>query len=213
MIKNKNKSIFFYLMICALMPILFTGCYPEKFDDVEDWDITITINNPHFDDYYKIRTYFLVDSVSHGDEQSPKRTYDETILSAIKKNLNKLGWRAVESHDEADVVIFGSAINTDVYSYWQYYWYPYWDYYYPGYYPYYPYYPGGGFGGISYDYTEGTVAIQMNYTHPDEGTMKTPVIWLGIIDGVLNDSQSDITKRINTGVDQCFKDSPYLNER
>lgn len=195
----KKKAKWSMLILLFGMFSLLLGCYPSKFDTVDDWDISVTMKHPDFNSF-NIKTYALVDSVAHGDKDKPTTKFDETILASVKKNVDQLGWTSAAIAD-ADVVIFCSAANTNVYSYWYDYWYPYWDYYYP----YYPYYPWS-YGGVSYDYSEGTVCIQMNSTAAEESG-KSPVLWVGIIDGVLNDTNVSIEKRIETGVNQCFDDS------
>lgn len=197
-----KKTFFSYILSLVLLGTLlfFSACYPNQNSSPEDWDISVTFKNPNFD-FGNIVSYALVDSVAHGDAKTPDKTFDKTILDAVENNLGKLGWTSAPI-EEADVVIFCSAANTNVYSYWVDYWYPYWDIYYPGYYIYYPW----SYGGVTYDYTEGTVCIQMNYTEADD-TGKVPVLWVGIIDGVLNDSNKDIKARIQSGVNQCFEDS------
>ncbi len=44
----------------------------------------------------------------------------------------------------------------------------------------------------------------------DPSVEKIPVIWAGIINGVLQSSESGVKTRLSTGIDQCFNQSPYL---
>lgn len=203
---EKRKMTYALLLLLMSSMLFFMGCYPNDDATVEDWDITVTLKDPDFADFYLIKTYTLVDTVSHGDGTTI-RSLDSKIIATVEENLEKLGWTKSESVYESDVIIFCSVTNTDYYSYWYDYWYPYWDYYFPGFYPYYPYSWGGG---ISYDYSEGTLMIQMNYTKPVNEADRTKVIWMGIVDGVLNDTQISIEKRLERGINQCFVDSPYL---
>ena len=41
--------------------------------------------------------------------------------------------------------------------------------------------------------------------------IKLPVVWSATMNGVLSGSISDHKARITTQIDQCFKQSPYLN--
>ncbi|MDL2312218.1 DUF4136 domain-containing protein [Bacteroidales bacterium OttesenSCG-928-B11] len=209
--RKKNLSNGIVLLSLALIT-LFTGCYPHDETSVTDWDLSISIKNPDFNDYGAIQSYYLFPYVEHGDKENPSKKFDDEIIDAVQRNLSELGWSSSTNPENADVVITCSALNTDVYSYWQSYWYPAWNDYY---YDYIPYYPWGVMSGISYDYTEGTVAIQMNYVgdevNVEPGVVtQAPVIWLGLIDGLLNDTQTSISTRIKTGIDQCFNDAPYL---
>lgn len=213
----KRKLFMSCLLIASVVVATwFTGCYPHEDSTVEDWDISVSIKNPNFDKYGSIRSYYLFSEVSHGedkeDQEDIERPFDEKIINTVRENLNNLGWTQSVNAEQADVVVFCSAINTDIYTYWYDYWYQdYWIDYYPGYYP---YFPGAYYSGISYEYTEGTVAIQMNWVGDeviDNGQVEAPVIWLALLDGLLNDTQADINKRIVGGINQCFTDSPYLN--
>jgi hypothetical protein len=44
----------------------------------------------------------------------------------------------------------------------------------------------------------------------DPNNEKIPVIWAGIINGVLESSESGVKARLSSGIDQCFIQSPYL---
>ncbi len=44
----------------------------------------------------------------------------------------------------------------------------------------------------------------------DPDVEEIPVIWAGIINGVLESSESGTKTRLSNGIDQCFNQSPYL---
>jgi hypothetical protein len=140
----------------------------------------------------------------------------------LKKQLQDDG-RTVDS---ISLVVTTTVMESDYYHTGYYPWYPYW---YWGWYPYwksgslksanninyyyYPWYPWGG--GTYYAYSTGTIMIDMidakSIKHNDEG-VKLPVVWNGVINGILSDNKSDQASRITTQVNQCFKQSPYLKK-
>lgn len=127
--------------------------------------------------------------------------------------------------NDVDLALTTTIMETDTYYSYYYPWYGYWgwygwykksgslktadntDYYY---YPSYPYYGGGTY----YAYTTGTILVDMidikSIDRNDEG-IKLPAVWTAIMNGVLSGSISDQAGRITTQVDQCFVQSPYLN--
>jgi len=120
----------------------------------------------------------------------------------------------------AEVVITVTAMSSEheVYT-----WYPYWGWYWGyGSYPikstetddvvsaigyYYPWLPYSTY----YSYQSGSVLMEMvDAARVDPDVEAIPVIWAGIVNGVLEGSQSGIKNRLSTGIDQCFNQSPYL---
>jgi hypothetical protein len=48
-------------------------------------------------------------------------------------------------------------------------------------------------------------------TDPDQASTNTlPVVWNGILNGLLEGSDASILARVTTNIDQMFKQSPYL---
>ena len=205
---RKKLLQFFLLFVFFLVVYLFSGCYPNSDAPIEEYDIVATFYDQNYD-FSKITTFALIDTVGHGDIKNPNKNHDQTIITEVFRSLEGLKWVSA-APDTADVIVFCSVINTDIYTYWYDYWYDWWWYWY-GYYPY-PYYPWS-YGGITYSYSEGTVIIQMmdkknilQVTPPNTVVAR----WAGILNGVTNDAPANIEKRIKTGVEQCFKQSPYL---
>ena len=44
----------------------------------------------------------------------------------------------------------------------------------------------------------------------DEDSKRIPVMWTGVINGILAGSQAYLDERVEKNVDQCFMQSPYL---
>jgi hypothetical protein len=167
----------------------------------------------------------------HTLDQIEKNLKEYTKFDVYRvKDTNELKAKGV-AVDDIDLAITTTAMETDVYYNYYYPWYDWW--YWWGWYPYYksgslksgnnadyywyPYYPWGG--GTYYSYTSGTIMIDMvNAKGIEEikgattqgGSIKLPVVWQGIINGVLSGNVSDQKNRITTQVEKCFKQSPYL---
>lgn len=148
----------------------------------------------------------------------------------VVKDSNELIAEGINPAD-IDLAVTATVMETDYYNYYYYPWYGYW-YWGWGYYKksaslksaentnyyYYPWYPWGG--GTYYTYTTGTIMIDMidakgvgasiKDSSADE-EIKIPVAWQATINGILSGNTSDHATRITTELDQCFKQSPYLN--
>jgi len=194
---------------------LLTGCYPDKIDYVDEYDLAITRVNEDTD-FSVYNTFSVIDTVIHitedgEDDNNLSRGNDELILAKIRSNMLDMGFTEVENPDSItnrpDLVLAVSATTTDIYYYYNYYPY-YWGWYgwgYPGW-----GYPGWGWGSVG-NYTIGTLIIDMWDTAVDEPEeFEVGIPWTGVVDGLLSGSTSSLTQRIGTQIDQLFIQSPYL---
>ena len=200
---------------------LLTSCYNDSEDlNVEDLDIVVTA----FDDTYNfntIQTFVLPDSVVRitGDgtgNDDDEGEFDELILDRVRQNLLDLGY-AEEPDPEnnaSDVVVVVQTLVVDNYVISDPYFF--WDYW-----GWYPWFPGYGYGpgyGWYYPYpiiidayTTGTLFINMfDPQQPGTEEEQIPNVWVGVINGLLEGSQSGLQTRIREGIDQAFDQSPYL---
>jgi hypothetical protein len=199
-------------ILLGVVMLSFAGCYERGADYVEDLDIVITKHDTKFD-FKKLHTYAIPDKVvkitgnllEGEDVEFVKDVYAKVILDNLKKNLDAYGWAMVDKNANPDVIILPSSMQSTTIIYYYDWWY--WGWYYPydpwgWYYPYYPYYGGS--------YTTGSLFIQM--THPDGLTAagNIPVIWSGVLNGLLEGSTDNIASRIAAGIDQAFTQSPFL---
>jgi hypothetical protein len=230
MISTLKKICIQVIVIAGLL----SSCYPIDDLKVEDLDIAASVYDKA---YYKpdgtvnkfqpLQTFTVVDTIVHivasGSEDLITHQYDEFVLEQVRLNMLKLGFseETDPEHNPADVVITVSALTSEheVYT-----WYPYWGWYW-GYpmYPYNPaqvekstgatsyyYYPWPPYG-TTYNYQSGSVLIEMvDEARVDPGVDEIPVIWAGIVNGVLQSSDSGTKNRLSKGIDQCFNQSPYL---
>lgn len=219
---------FFKLMIFAI-PILGLGlssCYPEFDATVNELDLAITKYDKG-QDFMELQTFYMEDTVMYIGEEvvvPHAHKYDDHIIKEVRDNLLRLGWVEVtdttDMENKPDVMVFLSALETDVYYYywywWDYWWWYPWDWWYPIYpgYPIYPIYPGGG---SVYGYSVGTVLVDMmpnrgfdNVENPENPIVKPPIAWTGAINGILSGSEENMTGRISTQFRQVFDQSEYL---
>tara|TARA_R110002050_G_scaffold204327_1_gene339572 strand:+ start:60812 stop:61444 length:633 start_codon:yes stop_codon:yes gene_type:complete len=209
----KLVKLFSFLIISALV----ASCYPEKERTISDYDIVGTnfSETANFDNY---NTFYLFDSlVLVYDSTDEKPEYPKeaanAVLSTMRANLIAYGWTeitVVDSSNIPDVYIEAATWNSTItgVTYYPGYGYPGWGY--PGY-----GYPGWGYPGWGtsyYQYTTGTVTMNMvdikNYPGNDK---KPEVLWAGAINGILTGGTP--VSRIEFSVNQAFTQSPYLNKK
>ena len=145
-IKKSSQMIKIRNLIGLLaVPLLFSlsGCYPDKIDYVDEYDIAAThvLEDADFSEY---TTFAVADTVIHmtedgEDDPNLSRQHDEFIIAELRQNMLDLNYVEVESPDsinKPDIVLLASAVSNTYYYYYYYYyywgWYPYWGYY-PGY--------------------------------------------------------------------------------
>ena len=194
------------------------SCYPGGATNVQQLDLVVTTHDETVV-FTSFSTYALLDSVLHIDldnnnnDDLLNRANDALILSKIRSNIEALGYVAEADpvNNTPDVIFLVGAwaiTTTDVYVS-----YPWWDWY--------GWYPGWGCCGPGYGwgypavpsvvrYDTGTLVISM--VDPTRAAVDMlPVIWLAGINGLLSGSESGITARIASTIDQAFDQSPYLS--
>lgn len=199
--------------VCLVMSLLF-GCYPNGPEYVNDLDLVVTRYDKSFDFKKDAKTYAIPNDVVkitgnliNGEEvEFIDDEYASIIINSIKDNLDAYGWTEAQP-GQADVLILPSAMSSTTFL-WYYDWW-YWDWWYPydwwgWYYP----YPIWGYGG---SYTSGSVFLQMTYPEGITAADNIPVPWAVVLNGLLEGSTSQIQQRIEKGIDQAFKQSPYLD--
>ncbi len=218
----KQAKLIIALMAFSLAGLL-SGCYPEKIDYVDEYDLAGTMYDEDAD-FSSFTSFHVIDTIMHitdDDEDDPNlsRENDEFILNLIRQNMLDLGYTEMtetDSLNRPDLELLVNAMTSDYYtyySYWNSYWgyYPGWGYWYPGggYYPGYPGYPGGGYYN---SYSTGTLAIEMLDTKAEVGEDddRPGVVWVGLVDGLLTSSSSQ--SRLDKQINQVFTQSPYLQK-
>ncbi len=184
------------------------GCYPAGPEYVDELDIAYSNFDKNFD-FVSRGTYSMPDKIVKitGDTNKPpeyvKDIYGIPILAQIDKNMQALGWTKVTANTTEDIQLLPGSWSSTTIIYGGYY---------GGYYCwYYPYYCGGGwYYPYTYtsSYTTGTLVMNMTDPKNESADGSRRVAWTGAINGVLSGSY-DIN-RITKGIDQAFKQSPYL---
>ena len=213
-----------FRLLLLLFPAfaLLTGCYPDKIDYVDEYDIAATAYDEEAD-FSSYTTFHLLDTIIHltddgEDDPNFTREHDEFILDLIRDNMLAKGYTEMESPDSLnmpDLMLFTEALSSDYYQYWGYYWdywgwYGGWGYWYPGYpwYPSYPWYPG-----YVTSYSTGTLMIEIaDMTDYDPEDRTIGMKWLGIIDGLLVTNSTSTRQRIEKQINQLFEQSDYLQQ-
>ena len=200
-------------MLTVSLALFMSSCYPEGADTVEDYDVAIT-NYDKGADFSSFSTFAIPDTIVYfANDKNAKldHQFDEQIIQVVTDNFIKRGYTKVENPETASFIVTVSAFSNVNYSYYIDNWYNNWNWYWgwwPGgaFNPYYPWYP------VSvYAYQSGSVVIDMISTTARSDN-KVNVIWSGIADGLLQGTQQSIINRVNTQLNQCFIQSPYLKK-
>lgn len=204
----------------AAAALLLTACYPDRAVENTALPTVTTLYDPGAD-FTGLRTFSVVDSVVHvvaeGGE-APPRTYDRTILEAVRRNLRARGYTEVPlpngptagAATPPDVVGVVAAsrgtIDGYYYDYWAAWgWWPYWP---PGYGPGFTwYYP---MPVIPYEFDTGSILISLVDARPrPTEDLRVPVLWYAAANAVV--SGADPAALVTIAIDQAFEQSPYLS--
>ena len=190
------------------------GCYPDDIVDEGDFDTVATFFDPAAN-FSTVTRYALVDSVVQiGDDtlnvSSP--SFNSAVVSAVRENLNALGWTEVVNPETAtfDVVvtIALTSSTTFVYGGWWYYW-GWWGYWPPAWPPWGWYYPPG-YPVAGYSYEVGSLILTMVDARAARADVQlVPIAWTAILQGIVEDQIANTTRAVQ-GIDQAFVQSPYL---
>ncbi|MDW7693432.1 DUF4136 domain-containing protein [Flammeovirgaceae bacterium SG7u.111] len=222
--KNTKKYFFRYLRQILLLAGIATGlyaCFPSYSDRIDDFDMAATTHDETVD-FQSFKTYYVPDTIIHikdtinvGTNVDISRENDDFIIQEFKRNMEVNGYTEVTDPDDpnldiAVLISIAASQNTGITNYYP--WYGTWGWAFPEYGPSFNwFYPWGGVSQV-YSFTTGTIYFAMiDYQNIDSGEEEIPVVWLGGIDGVFETSTGLSTEeRLTKGIDQCFRQSPYL---
>lgn len=190
------------IAILILTATILQSCYPGEELTYSDTDLVATFYNKDANFATK-QTFAIPDSIIRLDEDgnlvSDPGPFDQQILNKIKSELQAIGFTQEADPANADVLVV-AAITTSTwvsggcyYDWWYDWWYPYYGWCYPAY----------------YTYDTGSIVIAMldvNVTEAESG------LWVAGINGLLGDSNSSTSARINQNIEQAFNQSPYLGD-
>ena len=199
--------------------LLMWGCYPQGPEYVDDLDLVYTNYSSEYA-FASAKTYAIPDSVvkltgdeftdpdGNGKPTFANPVYATTILNQIKQNMNQNGWTLVNKTSNPDVFVLPTTTTTTNLYY--YYDWAYWGWYYPGYNPGWGWYYPGYYPPYVSSFRTGSVFIQMVDAKTNLASETIPVVWSCILNGLAEGSTTELTVRIQTGIDQGFAQSPYL---
>ncbi len=205
----KSLKRYSKLLLALLFSVALTSCYTDYGLTTEDYDVVLTKYNPEAN-FASYKTFVMPDSVYHliGDDEDDtlSRQFDALILSLVAANFERRGYVRVNDVDSADAVVVVSAAD-QTYSgsiYYPPYWgYPGWGwdwYYYPPY-----------WGDISYyEYNTGSLYIQFANIENVDGENILYTDWMAIANGLLSSNIVQTQSRLESSINQAFKQSPYL---
>ena len=218
----KRANVLAVMMLIPLISLL-TGCYPNKTDYVDEFDMAGTLYDEGAD-FSSYTTFHVVDTVMHltedgEDDPNLSREHDEFILETVRQNMLDKGYTDLSSPDSLnmpDLEIFVQVMSEDFYTFysnWYNYWgyYPGWGWWYPGgggWYPGYPWYPG-----YVSSYSTGSLIVEMLDTEVAVSSTDSPgMVWAGIMNGLLSSNSSNTRARLDKQLNQLFVQSPYLKK-
>ena len=217
--KGRYGNILPILFFMLIFSGIFNACYYDYGLSPKDLDVVITFYKGDID-FSKYKTYAMPDEIEHiiqeGEEDNVDTQFDALILEEIVKQMGALGYTrqtnpALIPDRNFDLVLSVAATSsTNMTAYYNYYWGGYWGYwgYGPGWGVYYP--PYWGISNVV-EYRTGTLLI--NLIDPDlsdEANKQLGSIWIGTINGLLDDTPANVRIRLKTEIGRCFAQSPYL---
>lgn len=213
-------SRFVYVIFASAL-LAFSGCSPSENEFVDDFDLVFTSYDTNYS-YSGKRTFFLPDSVviiGPAEDNAEVHRFDAVILDALTRNMIGLGWEKLHPEDgvTADLVMLPMVSTTDfsscVMPCWECGW-GYWD----GWGTW-----GGGWGpgwGWGYPPVMGcssfsTGSLYVTLSDPNNVNNlaeEIPVVWTGIVNGLLAGSDLSVAGRLQVNISQMFTQSPYLKK-
>jgi hypothetical protein len=192
------------LLISGSM-LLLQACFPFGPEDIEDFDIVGTFYDENVN-FGNFKTYAMPDTVvkvSSTGVTNEKEQYDDLILSQVEANMSAAGYERISDPQNADMIMTvaiaraGYSIDQS-YDYGDYYGDRYDDYGTGGYY----------YTGDNYQVDTGTVL--MSLANNDGNPSLESSLWLGMLNGIVEQSFTNTSRRLIELINQAFVQSPYL---
>lgn len=214
----------FKFLLPLVIGSLIISCYPDGPEYTSDYDLVGSVYDPEFN-FNNNSTFILPDSLVFVQDENDDKEYltesqETEILNHIRNAFTDMGWidSTFTNDTTPDVVITVMGIATKTQGAWWSYWGWYgWGGYYPGWgypgYPWYPpWYPGGGYP-VYYEYTTGSLILEMIEwgDNPDLASETPPIVWMAGLNGLVNRVPVN-TSNILDGIDKIFELSPYLDK-
>jgi hypothetical protein len=206
-----KKKLHLWVRVSLLSTLIFgimfllQACFPFGPEDIEDFDIVGTFYDENVN-FSNFKSYAMPDTivkVSSSGVSNEKGQYDDLILSQIAANMGAIGYTRVNDPDAADMLLT-VAIASEGYNVGNSY--DYGDYYGDGY-----DYGSGGYYYTGSDYQVETGTLLMNLSnHKDGDTARESALWLGLINGITEQSFTNTSRRLIELINQAYVQSTYL---
>ena len=214
-------------MITASSVVMF-ACYPNSPESAEEFDVVATFYDQEADfsafSTFASRTDSIIQiEISGAENIELSHDFDEELLGQINDWFTKRGYTREDDPqtNRPDMAVLVSAAATTEYDpYGSTPWYSFW---------------GSWFadslgvdvdvnwgldyswysGSVVYSYDVGALVILLlDIRNIDETTQRAdiPVLWMGTFNGLLSGSSVEIERRVSSGIDQMFEQSPYLTK-
>ena len=202
----------------SLLPMLLAaGCYPSGPSEVGESDVVVTAFDQN-QNFGAIRTWAMPDEVFETEgSDDVTDAFDGLILSQIEANMTRLGYvreRNPEANG-ADVVIIARKSRRTTTGWvgggvpgwcgWPGWGFPGWGCW-PGFYPWIP--VSVTTGSVFVEMYDPNAAVQL----PSSSETQLPAVWGALLNGFASGTASNAA-RISEGIDQAFRQSPYLGRQ
>jgi len=206
---KKNLNLWVRVSLLSILilgsMVLLQACFPFGPEDIEDFDIVGTFYDENVN-FSTFKTYAMPDTVAHVRDtgvSTAKEPYDDLVLDQIAANMGAIGYVRVQDPEQAQMLLTVTHVSqgynmASSYSYGDYYGDQY-DYGSGGYY----------YTGSDYQLSTGTVLMALA-NHKDGDTTKESAMWLGMLNGVTEQSFTNTSRRLIELINQAFVQSPYL---
>jgi hypothetical protein len=208
------------VLLAALGLLTALGaCTPGTDITAAESDVIVTNYDQEFD-FASLKTFAMRDTVAHltedgTDDPNLSRDNDSLVVALVKENFEAVGYEWVDADSsstapEPDFAVLIAATSTDfVNTNWG--CGGYWGGYPPGWGWGWPGYGCGGPPTTSVAFSTGTLIVAMiDPDLVDDGAEDIPLPWDSEMNGVLNDTSASVRQRLTSGINQMFKQSPYL---
>lgn len=216
---NRLRSAYFFLLVLLFA---LNGCRPSENEFINEFDIVYTTYDTNFNFEGK-STFFLPDTVvilGAGEDNAEVHRFDDLILEALSRYMISMGWEKLnpDSGEAADLVLLPMISTTDFSSCIM----PCWNCGWGGWggWGAYPWGWGAGWGwgfppvmGCS-SFSTGSLYVTLSDpNNVNEIAQEIPVVWTGVINGLLQGSDQNIASRLEFNISQMFTQSPYLKKQ
>lgn len=208
------------IVTTALLAFGLVSCVPDYGLTIEDYRTIATLYDTA-QDYNKLGSFFLIDSVYHilkdGEKDNISRTYDQRILKAFASQMEARGWTRITDtagNNIPKTLMRVSVTSSVTVGYYYDYWYGWYGGWYGGWWG----YPGGGWyypPGYwnTYSYTTGSLITELDeiVLPANQGdSINLRPVWIGSSNGLLSSSEGTNVTIITNAISQMFNQSPYL---